>query len=331
MKPKVVMSGVDSEYVLNELANFLRSRLIEVIEIDFGKVRGCVRVLLSKLSNSKTIYITSAHTALSLRSARVIAPLFARLYPNYLAPVEIIPILKPKVSVFVPHDLLSPYGDTNLNELKYLDIYDHIMATELTEELLAMKGERTRVHPAGWIKYSVQRQTYPAIPLVNSEIRSTFFLTNIQHMQYKYGIEGFVNYLRPVLNHDINVKLPAWQGIEAIESKIYEITGANILPANIKSVDLIEASDVVLCNSVSSVVAEAYLIGKPCICLLDDEGTSAIDKKARMQKFTNIIWHPYQERAPIPPEVIDMACTMSVQRRVDPFDFRMVESLVEEL
>lgn len=78
-------------------------------------------------------------------------------------------------------------------------------------------------------------------------------------------------------------------------------------------------------------MAEAYLIGKPCICLLDDEGTSAIDKKARMQKFTNIIWLPYQERAPIPREVIDMACTMSVQRRVDPFDFRMVESLIEEL
>lgn len=330
MKPKVVTSGVDSEYVLADLAEFLRSRGFEVIELDFGKVRGCVRALLSDLSACETVYLTSAHTTLTLRTAKMVAPVFAKLYPNYLAPVEILPLLKPRSSIFVPHDLLAPFGDSNLNELQFLDLYDHVLAPVATKDLILAAGVGTQVHQAGWIKYREQNRSKTPIAFAPSEIRTSLFLTIIQHMQLKYGVDGFVDYLRPILSPAINVKLPAWKGIETLENRIREVTGANIIPANISSIDLIEASDVVMCNSISSILAEAYLMGKPCICLLDQEGGEPGDKRRKMVDFPDLIWHPYEERHPMSNEFIQSAGATKLPRRIEPFDFRFVESLITD-
>ncbi|AMV31370.1 hypothetical protein VN12_04580 [Pirellula sp. SH-Sr6A] len=328
MKPKVITSGVDSEYVLADLSEYLRSRGFEVIELDFGKVKGCVRSLLTDLSSCETVYLTSAHTILTLRTARMVAPVFAKLYPHYLAPIEIIPLLQPRASIFVPHDLLSPFGDSNLNELKFLDLYDHVLAPVVTDQLLRAAGTETQVHQAGWIKYRVQETMTPQIEFAPSAIRVSLFLTIIQHMQFKYGIEGFVDYLRPILTPEINVKLPAWKGIEALENRIREVTGANIIPASVSSIELMEQSDLVMCNSVSSILAEASLMGKPCICLLDREGGEPDDKRLKMADFPDLIWHPYEERKPISIDVIQTATTKPLQRRIEPFDFRFVESLI---
>lgn len=329
MDVRIVTSGVDSEYVLSDLTQYLRQRGYDVLELDFGSIKSCVRASLSEMAKVKTVYITSAHTALSARSARMAAPQFTKLYPNYLAPVEILPLLKPISSIFVPHDLLTPFGDTNLNELYYIDLYDHVLAPYLSDELLHAAGSSCQIHDSGWIKYRENPTELEAIPVVEPKPHVSFLPTSIQYMQLKYGTAGFVEYLRPILGPNINIKFPAWKGIEELEKRIHAETGANIIPANVSSIELIKVSDVIICNTVSSILAEAMLLGKPCICLLDDEGEEPAVKQKKMSNFPELNWHPYRERTPIAPELIASIAKKPSPSRIKPFDFKLVESLIE--
>ncbi len=88
MKKKIVTSGVDSEYVLGGLCAYLRRRGWEVIELDFGAFREPAGQLLDDLAADRAIYMTSAHTNLTLRVAGSLGLALASLYPNYLAPLE---------------------------------------------------------------------------------------------------------------------------------------------------------------------------------------------------------------------------------------------------
>ncbi|MEQ1825012.1 MAG: hypothetical protein ABL921_03675 [Pirellula sp.] len=325
MKRTIVTSGVDSEYVLGGLCEHLRSRGHEVIEFDFGKTTSCIESMLKTLSRQQVAYITSAHVTLSLRVADRLVPDLRRLYPNYLAPVEIMPILKPAVSVFVPHDLLTPYGDSNLNEFLYLDLFDHVLATNNADQLQCRLGTHTKVHDAGWIKY------YHEIPVdepLPSAPRVTLFLSMIGHMRARYGVAGFVDYLKPILTERVQVKLPGWKGIEEIEREILNQTAASIVPASTNSIDLIQESDVVICNTISSILAESILLGKPSVSLLDNEGYVADVKRTKMKEFPSLVWHPYFERQPFPEGFLEEIAKAQRPKAIAPFDYGLVETIV---
>ncbi|MEZ6138197.1 MAG: hypothetical protein R3C53_25210 [Pirellulaceae bacterium] len=347
-KPTIVTSGVDSEYVLQGLCSHLRNRGYPVIELDFGKFEGSAEEKLRRLRKQPTVYITSAHTNLSIRVAEHLSPRFAANYPNYLSPVEIIPLLEPKLSMYVPHDLLTPYGDENLGEIRMLGLFDHVLAPYQAPALQATLGTHTKVHDAGWVKYAAATLELPSVnpwleklgkslgfprgPKVDksqTRPRIALFVSMIEHLRTKYGVAGVVDYLRPLLNAHVYVKFPVWSGIAEIEQLVSRDTDAIVVPSTTTSIDLIRRSDIVICNSASSIHAESCLLGVPVVCLLDDEGISCQQQIEKLSSFQGLVFHDYRQRAALSPPFLEVAAAMNRPPQLKPFDLSLVESLIE--
>lgn len=323
---KIVMSGVSSEYVLSGLAAFLKKRGYEVVELDFAIYNDDPKLLLLSLRDQNTIYITSAHINFSRCLAKYIVPGFPKKYPNYLAPIEIIPQLNPKKTIYIPHDLLSPYGESNLSEIRLLDLFNHVLASTEQEKniLRSTLPSTTQVHHAGWIKYT-NYQNKPS----NNTIKNMLFISIIGHLQERYGIEGIVKYFKPLLTKDITLKFPAWKDVEKLEQAIKENTNAKVIPSTKNSIELIKQAEIVICNAVSSIHVESALMGKPTICLLDKEGISMYEQREKLQYFPNIYFHDYSKRKPIPSAFLDELRNTQKEPLLKPFDYEMVLQIIE--
>jgi hypothetical protein len=335
MQPLVITSGIASEYVLGGVAADLRQRGLEVQEFDFGTFAGDARSSLSELRHRDCVYITSAHTNLTRRVASVIAPFLLQRYPHYLSPLEFMAILKPRMSLYVPHDLLSPFGDSHLDEFRFLDLFDHILAPTADPILQSRVGRHTRVHAAGWIKFRAGGLPADSAPRsaalrtgASSQPRITFFISFVEHLMTKYGPSGIVEYFRPILTENVSVKLPLWQGVEEVERALRDQTPARVVPAECLSTELILRSDLVLCNGASSIQAESILLGVPAICLLDSEAEPRETKVRKLVQLPNLLFHDYETREPLPPELVQQALASGLPRRLKPFDPELVFSLI---
>ncbi|WP_156400951.1 hypothetical protein [Acidovorax sp. Root568] len=332
---EVVLSGVASEYVLGDLADYLRNQGHRVHEIDFASFKGDAVGLLQYLSNSQCTYITSAHTNLTTMTAGMLAPLFAKHYPKYLAPLEILGILRPLRSIYIPHDLLTPFGDGNLNEYRYLDLFDHIFAPFPAPALQAVVGRQTQVHAAGWIKHA--KVSPPRVPQSGTGVAGTLpgqtptvalFISMIEHLRWRYGDQGVFEYFEPLLGPNVIVKLPAWNGVDKIENLFRKHPHCRVFSSVDNSVDLMHRADIVVCNGASSIHAEANLLGLPAICLLDDEGIAAAEQRSKLINLPHIYFHDYKSRSPLPCDLISHLLEVSGSERVSIFDYSRVEAIV---
>lgn len=323
-KYKIVTSGVDSEYVLGNLAKYLTVRNYEVIELDFAKFNSDKKQLLLNLRNENVIYITSAHTNLTLSLASHLAPSFAKYYPHYLAPIEIIPLLKPKLSIYIPHDLLTPYGDTNLAETRFLDLFDHILTTTPQDQkiLSALLPETTKIHFGGWAKYTSQPAQH------NKIIKVMLFISMFEHLKCKYGITGLVDYIRPLLSNDVAVKIPLWNDSDKVEELIKSQSQAEVIPASVNSISLIERAEIVVCNGASSIHAESALMGKPTICILDEEGTSIAGQMQKLRHLPNMFFHNYEKKETIPESMIHSIRPLQGERILKPFNYELIMKII---
>lgn len=329
---KVLTSGVDSEYVLTDLAAHLRAKGWDVTELDFGQFKGNPLPVLDRLKQDRVAYITSAHTNLTTQVAGVIAPKFVELYPNYLSPLEILRYVQPAVSLYIPHDLLTPFGDTNLNEYRFLDLFDYILSPFPDLALQATLGSTAKVVQTGWIKHAQRgaelaprTQASPAKPKV------TLFISMLEHLRWRYGNEGLFDYFAPLLNENVTVKLPAWRDVEQIESIFKARSTAQVYPASGNSISLIVGSDLVLCNGASSIHAEANLMGCPTICLLDNEAVTIEDQRKKLEHLPSVLFHDYRTRGILPPQLITKALEAGRKTPAKPFDFGLIEDILSQL
>ena len=331
----VVLSGVASEYVLGGLANYLRECGHRVFEFDFANFKGDALEILKSLDGGQCTYITSAHTNLTKVAAAMLAPMFVNHYPNYLSPLEILGILRPKQSIYIPHDLLSPFGGDNLNECRHLDLFDHIFSPFPDPALQAVVGAQTRVHTAGWIKHTrisppvVDRNDIKSAAATRTDApTAALFISMIEHLRWRYGEHGVVDYFKPLLGSNVLVKLPDWQGVDAIESIFANDTQCRVFPSTENSVDLICQADVVICNGASSIHAEANLLGRPTICLLDDEGVTAAEQQRKLKHLPCVHFHDYRKRSPLPVDLIPHLLKNSMPKIAPIFDFERVEAII---
>lgn len=333
MKPIVVTSGVDSEYVLSDLAEYLRDRDFQLHELDFGVTQGDVRPLLERLRGERVAYVTSAHTNLTSRMAKTHTPGLLKKYPNYLAPLEILAHLNPLKSFFIPHDLLSPFGESNLDEYRFLDLFDHVMSPIADSDLLNRIGKHTQIHHAGWMKFQDTDESQALIPQpkLPDTPRITFFISFVEHFQAKHGALGIAEYFKEILVAGVRVKLPVWQGVEEIEQAIREHTDATVVSARCQSTSLIAQSDVVICNGASSVAAESILRGVPVICLVDDEAELAHEKRQKLETLPQVVFHDFHARARISDDVWAAALSQQLTSQLKPFDFELMHQLLSQV
>lgn len=328
---RILASGVDSEYVLGDLCDYLRARGWSVEELDFGKLSGNPYEMLEKYHHAEAVYITSAHTNLSQRTARVLAPTFSNKYPNYLSPVEIIARIQPSLSIYVPHDLLTPYGDTNLNEYRFLGLFDIVMSPFADSALQATLGPGTQVIDAGWIK-NIHPTSNGRIDIFHNlssgQPRVALFVSMVEHLLSKYGVDGVVNYLLPLLQEHIAVKLPAWRGVDQLETALRQTGLATVLPAELNSTSLIQAADIVICNGASSIHAESALMGKATVCLLDNEGISASEQRRKLEHLPGVYFHDYRDRTSIPEVTMQSLHNSKNAMSTRTFDYDAFEKLI---
>lgn len=325
MKSVIVTSGVDSEYVLCKAAAFARSRGYEVFEFDFGRIDRDVTQDLSYLRTFNPVYITSCHTNLTYRVARQIFPQLVLRYPYYKSPLEIIPILCPRKSIYVPHDLLAPFGEENLDEFRYLDVYDHVFSPYNAAHDYPVLYERCSITNVGWIKKSKD-----IIVRERSDQEVTFFVSSVEHLLGRFGEEGLVDYFRPILQPGVRVKLPKWRGVIAIEKLISETTRATVIDADCSSADLIATSDIVLCNGVSSIIAESCLDGVLTVFIADDEIEDAEVKMSRLSRFPGLIFHDYRNRLPIDVDWLMSQVNTARESKLNGFDFEAMLKIIDD-
>lgn len=294
---KIVTSGVDSEYVLGGLSRYLKDCGWEVFEFDFGQFKGDVHNALGSLPEGPTAYITSAHANLTANVADILVPTFRRKYPNYWSPLEFIQKIQPDISIYIPHDLLSPFGESNLSEHRFLDLFDIILSPTNIQELQTVLGVKTRVIESGWIK-TADIPTF-SHPSTNIEPRITLFVSLVDWLLEKYGAHGVASYFGPLLTPGINVKLPSWSGIDKLESILREQYSVNVIDTNESSIAVINQSDIILCNGASSIHAEATLMGVPCICLLTNEPWDAREQIKKLSHLPLLHFHDYTKRLPL--------------------------------
>lgn len=329
-KLTVVTSGVGSEYVLDEISAYLRGRSCQVHEFDFAQVKENPEDAFRRLARKSVVFITSTHSNLTREVALAIAPWLIEAYPNYLSPLEIIPLLRPRTTIYIPHDLLSPYGESNLSEWRFLDLYDHILTPFRDPVLEEHCGIDTQLHDAGWVKFNeeVAKRTERRKFGGDRPLKVAIFPSFIVHLMTSYGPAGAVDYLRPLLGPGVQIKLPNWHGVELIEQVIAETTEAELVSNSANSTEMILQSDIVICNGASSIVAEASLLGIPAICLLDDESEPAASKREKLSAFPQVHFHDYAAREPI-----DLARMMKLASdppacQLKPFSFQKVFDLV---
>ncbi|MBM7323487.1 hypothetical protein [Agrobacterium pusense] len=330
MGQTVLTSGVHSEYVLGPLSEYLRKNGYNVVEIDFGLQKGDVETQIRELARGQVVYITSAHTNFSVRMARQILPLFATSYPNYLCPLEIIPLLGTNLkSIYVPHDLLTPYGDTNLQEFRFLSVYDHILAPANAHALKATIGGHTQVHDMGWIKFNSELRRKNTVRKV-SGFKVSVFISMLEHLRFKLGLEGLVDYIKPIMKSGYSIKLPVWHGIDELE-RVLRCSGMQVVPSDVSSIELIDESDVVICNGASSIHAEAAYMGKPTICLSGEEGISSVAQKEKLSGFPEIYFMSHEQLSAL--DESGLKSIASKPRVVTPrvFEFSEVATLINKL
>lgn len=330
MGQTVLTSGVHSEYVLGALSSYLRHQGINVIELDFGVVKDDVKNKLHQLAADRLVYITSAHTNFSVRVAQQLAPIFAESYPNYLCPLEIMPLLGSNFkSVYVPHDLLTPYGDTNLQEFRFLNIFDHILAPGNAEALKATIGGRTEVHEVGWIKFNSETRRTTRPPEA-SDLKVAVFITMLEHLRLMFGQQGLIDYVKPIMKDGYSIKLPTWHGVEAVENAMQN-AGIHVVPAEVSSIELIDQSDVVICNGASSIHAEASYMGKPTICLLGEEGISSVGQRQKLSAFPEIIFMSHEQLGSLNESQLKIIAGGKGSRSPKVFDFSYVANVIRDL
>jgi hypothetical protein len=154
------------------------------------------------------------------------------------------------------------------------------------------------------------------------------FISMIEHLRLKLGLNGLVEYIRPIIKEGYRVKLPAWHHIELVEDAL-RMEGIDVIPSRESSIDVISQSDIVICNGASSIHAEAGYMGKPIICLLGEEGISSSDQRTKLSHLRNISFFTHSQLCSFDP-------AKTVSRKVDQtkspkkFDFSYVSKLVKE-
>ncbi|WP_421258377.1 hypothetical protein [Aeromonas sp. 600886] len=325
---KIVTSGVDSEYVLVDLCKYLRAVGYDVTELDFGQLTAQDEDLLAPFIGEDVVYITSAHTNLTRDVAKFLAPKFNEHYPNYLSPLEIIQKLKPKKSIYIPHDLLTPFGDKNLNELRFLDLFDYILTPFSSSALQATLGRHTKVIESGWIKHT--KSARPSQPAQKNKPRIVLFISMFEHLRLRFGDSGIVDYFAPLITENVRVKLPAWRDVAQVEKLFNNRFPDCIIPAEECSIRAIQEADVVLCNGASSIHAESILMGRPTVCLLDDEGLPSDEQRSKLGHLQAILFHDYRQRAPLADEFVEQAMKYHSNFPSAHFDYGVVENIISK-
>lgn len=271
--------GHGCEYVLNPLYEEMKSQGYNCIEVD--TLSSDIESLLPSLKEQKLVFLTSAHLLLDHENFTYFYKTDHKIY----SPIELLSILKPTLSVFMPHDLSSP---VSYDEYPYLSLFDLCL---LPWEGLNALNNYVDCVEVGWPKTGIALQEESKHPpnnhlpintsnspldpegspvyCVTSPVNSKpsypaiWFLSNlINHLDQ--GFEHLLKWIEPLTSQNVAIKLPQWTDIKAIEDRLTK-AGVTVIPSDTNIFEAMDLTDTVISNGTSSIVTESCLYGKQTI------------------------------------------------------------------
>lgn len=268
MKIKYLFYGFGAEYVLNPLCKELAKRGEDCIEIDALSVKNSKNII-RKLSGQQVALVTSAHLLLDQKNFTD----FYHTRNKFYSVLEIIVLLNPVRTIFIPHDLTQPFIQY---ESEYLNQFDFFLSP--SEPYTSIYSQYIKTEEVGWIKYRAspsrrqgfgrQARLRSASPLrtINSN-RAIWFLSDYV-LHQKMGPEASFSKIAPVLKQNVAIKFPIWFDTPVFEF-YFRKKGIEVYPAETNTIALIQNHDMIITNGLSSLIAESYLMGKTVINIME--------------------------------------------------------------
>lgn len=256
-----VFWGYNSENVLDPLREAMHTQGHHCIVLPDNEKYPSKQAERDYLNSIEFVLITSSHFT---RDQHIVADTFPELPSIHLSPLEIIGQCKPKKSIYYPHDLGSPLV---LNEPMFAHYFDLIL---WPLPWYGYAPTHPNVQNVGWIKYAktpIDRLDNYFYDLENIHC---FFYSEIVANHRRYGVKKAVEKLQPIITHNIPIKLPVWPLSNDFETAL-KASGATIIPAELNSFDIIQHSNLVLSNGLSSIISEAHYMGIPSIAFIEHD------------------------------------------------------------
>jgi hypothetical protein len=260
---KIVCLGIGSEYVLGPIAREACRRGLDVLEIDMYERDWRLRA--AGLFHCRFILVTSHHL--------YVDSWFHRKTFGASADIDgvqqFIARYRPERSYFVPHDLTSQILP---EELCSMSLFDGLL---MPDERFWFMNAHVPVTVVGWVKATSVAEASPrGIALLPSEV--AYFL--------RHPRKRFLGVFGPILKMEPQVKFPQFPGVERLEA-LARSRGGRIIRAEVDSTTVISGAACVVTNSLSSISAEATLIGRPVLCIID--GVHPVEKQRIMAASLN--------------------------------------------
>lgn len=263
MNKTYLFYGFGAEYVLHPVYEAMKKAGHDCIEIDALNEKDS-RKQIDNLKGKDIIFVTSAHFLLNEKN-------FKHFYPtdsHFYGTLEIMSLLKPKASIFIPHDLTQPVIDY---EKEYLNQFTTFCSP--CEPFTSLYTHYTKTIEMGWIKYNNKPKTI--IP----KNKAIWFLSDfILHLNW--GVEKSYELIHPILQQNVSIKFPRWPGSDEFED-YFSKKGIHVFRSEENSIDLILAHDMILTNGLSSLIAESHFLGKTTVNIV--EGSHYGDGRAYLK------------------------------------------------
>ncbi len=244
MNKTYLFYGFGAEYVLHPLYTAMKQAGHTCIEIDPLQTPDSIQQI-HDMKDRNIIFVTSAHFLLNEKNFKYFYPTESHFYGT----LEVMCLLKPAASVYIPHDLTQPVIDY---EKEYLNQFTAFCTP--CEPFTSAYAPYTQTKEMGWIKY--QNHSNIIIPTH----RAIWFISDfILHL--KWGTAHSYRLLEPILSQGVSIKFPHWPGSDEFE-EYFSQKGIHVYPSTENTIDLIHAHEIILTNGLSSLIAESYFSGK---------------------------------------------------------------------
>lgn len=260
----IVTFGIGSEYVLKDLSSILRSKGHNVYEYEYFSHSSKLIKDLLRFRNKKVVFITSAHLTINHSTLFYLDPTYVCDAEYLISPLQIIKMIDPLLSIYIPHDLSEPFGKKNTGEEIFFNIFDYIITPDLKTKVPS-NIKKNKIKPFGWIKHLDTENFYINDNVPNKKV--IYFVSNFNHLRQNISPVKFSK-LFGKYSDFLTIKFPSWKDCDLYEEALKKIN-FNFTSSNILSTKAINMSDIILTDSIGSIYSEATYFKKPIYFLCD--------------------------------------------------------------
>lgn len=249
--PTALFLGYGSEYSLHRLCAYMEANGDQCVEIDMLSSADC-GPRLQALAGKPLIFLTSAHPLYDHQNFS-----YYRTERVVYSALHVISTLRPRLSVFYPHDYKDPVKD---EEIPYLPLFDLLLWP--FDAIPRKLGQLVKTVPVGWINNPVGGSLISPV-----QGRAVFFLGAYQYY-LNAGFDAFYQDFRALLTAGVAVKLSRWHDNDRFEAFLKD-KGVEVVPSAANSVDVMKSCEIVYTHALSSVCLEACHLGKKVVYILN--------------------------------------------------------------